>query len=444
MWIASRWGMRLFMPPQSAAGCSEAAVEALARRLQASDRSPDLPTVPMPGGWGTVWLQQRPLLGAAHLLAVRPALRAYVVLGLVGWRTADAGAADNVYARWFLRDSATWFDAYPTALGEFDLSELVAANKRWIWMLAALRLLAVDDAQRPLQGVQALYEAAVDRCRNSTLDIGTVPAPMPRVGAQHSDVPQQWDTLIQALRDAALRNRLLVRLLLHVLFARLNVAPPRTIGDARAFYAEILDWVDRVAQEPGGTCRGRCTVSSPGYPETARQLLFVMRGLQLFGGHAPLAMEGGSGLPRLFQPLDGGELPHLRGVLAMVDPELRPGLQSAWMLGELAASHHLDLFSAAARFQEGSRADAHEAFAYAARRMDTTRREYNQTHAMPLLQTRDRLAVRALLGELGRADHRTPRRVAELLRAAGSFGRFPSPVCHACRPAGAPSWEALA
>lgn len=433
MWVESdRWRIRLFLPETVPVPESEIAVEAIAQRLQHGEADPDHATVPMPGGWGSIFDSSQ--LSLRYLYGVSPPVRAYLVLGFVGWRNLAALSEDNVYARWFIRGSAGWLDDYPIVVDKMSLGTRLPANGRWLWMLAALRVLARDRSGADLGAAHVFYGAAVDRCRSSTFVVGGRAVRVPGHGPADQHVgADEWQAASAALLDPATRNRLLGRLVLHVLHARLHANPPLGNGLSRPFYQQLRRWFERVCSSSAAACPPACLSGGPGHAVTAEQIWPVLQGLKLLGGHAPLRIElgGDVALPDVFDAYAGEPLPPMACLLPLIAPEARPAFRSAYLLGELLVHLLIDLVQV--QTEPGAFMFSQPAYGTMARRMDTTRRQWNKINPdSPMPATEERTTVRELFGELGRSDQRTARRVTELLAALPPAALAGGQACAAC------------
>lgn len=434
--------MRLSLPDSVDASFCEAAAAAIAERLRHGAASADKPTVPMPGGWGSLYLDCRHRLCPTYLYGVPPAARAYVTLGLVGWVEPGRAAEDsdrridNVFGRWFVRHATAWVDRYPIVVQGRDLASAVPASLRWQLVMGAQRLLARKPGGEDLPDVGWFYENAFERCRQSTVTIGA--CPVADSGPRLADLLEEdarWVACELELMNPAARDPLLARLFLHVLHARLHVTPISGNAASRPFYKQLGEWLQGLAGSAGSdACPSTEPAAWSSHHRTAVQLWPALGRLKLFGGTEDLDVQPrGRHLPAIFRPYACAEPLPLDAVLQRLDPPARDAVAAAYLLGEMVANQLIDLLNVRTTASQRS-GFTWQAYNKMGRRMDTTRSHYNVARDDPLPAGEARLAVRQLFTELGREDERTPRRVEMLLRAAIAGAGSGITGCRACLP----------
>lgn len=306
-------------------------------------QQPDCPTVPMPGGHGTLHTDGRAELCISYLFGIPPELRAHVVLHLLGAPAPasgeENGTREGYHAHAFRVAAAVWIEQHPVSVDGIDAGSRVVAGDRWMLVLAALYDVAGLGSRSGEH-----YRAAVRRCsgaapiRSVALSSRSGFGEPGRQGAQRSTAAQ-WESAAQTLRrGGAEADRLLAGLVLRVVCSRLFVVLARRPKRTNAFFLQIGAWLRDALATPQ-------TVAGPnacfGMALTAIEpMLRALLQTRPFGETGEI--DCGEAYPAAFRPYRGGSGVRLARALRQIDHDLHPEVTRAWQLGALIADRVLD------------------------------------------------------------------------------------------------------
>lgn len=410
-----------------------AVIDRIVTTLSTPDR-PDLPTVPMSGGWGILHLEARSRLGQEYLLDISPPRRAYAMLRILDGHAIDRMGVDtgpqktveakgtkrlrdNFHVKEFRLAAAVWFEQFPIRLDESDATDIaldVAIDERWSLMLAALLSLAASATGAGHEpDPEALYQNAASRFlpkaksldREELAGVALSSALGRKVAARDPRaVDDQWINAGKALQNPGTSAAMLARLMLRVLCERLFITLDRDSMAQTHLLRQLLKWLQG---------------------STTFWLVDCLKHLVQFGGEQPL--DPGAGFPAMFRPYDGTAVAVLESIEHSV-PQIQAGyVTAAYLAAVLAVDRLLDPLRARRlqpRFAASGRPplaknDGFDRFAYnnLRNRMETTRillsRTGNLTEfaGMPARRQLFRLVT-----ELAQKDERTIRLAAEALQ----------------------------
>lgn len=306
---------------------------------------PDRPTVPMPGGHGTLHTEGRADLCVSYLFARSPALRAHVVLHLLGAPAhhppGGRGTREGYQAHAFRLAAAVWIEQHPIAVDGVDAGSQVVAGDRWMLLLAAL----YDLARLGLRSSEH-YRAAVERCSHAVpiqpvvLRSRAGYGENGRQGAQRSR-PEQWEHAGATLRAGATKaDRLLAGLVLRVICSRLHVVLAGRPKRTNTFFVQLGAWLRDALQSTESAFRPDaqdCTGPDLRELESTALALLEMRP---FGGSDDI--DCGDGYPAEFRPYRGGSGVRLAKILRRLDPDVHAAVTRSHKLGAVIADRALD------------------------------------------------------------------------------------------------------
>jgi hypothetical protein len=327
---------------------------AIARRLRAAPDSADKPTVPMPGGHGTYFLDSRHFLGNPYLLEYSAETRAYYVLRLIGDR--DGSSSDWIKKnQWIARNMkhglVHWLRHFGMISGPQSDWNYMATG--FVGALATL----VSDLSRP--GTH-LYRARVQDWAETATRRLTATKQIERVTkvSDQGRYGRRNSTTLTAIPDKVVPQETSTRLLLRYFLYRLHssLAVPyveqlnmRERGKPLPAYGCILALLRRIASREYDRAPPQCS------PMAAR-LLPEMTQIDAFGGWKRLSCDEsppGTEVPGYFQPYRGGTPITRQDVMSEVAgllPEMLTDMEAAHLLAVLMADMVIDPLHAWRRY----------------------------------------------------------------------------------------------
>lgn len=271
------------------------------------------PGIPMFGGHGVLNLESRHRLEGGYFEEIPPRVRAAALLLMLDpryrakYRTKKSSAQPAIskatkgrawIASQFRLASALHFDLARITICNCRLEDEVCAGERWAVVLAALLMVALEDASRDwVLGLLYNYEAVVGRLRagvsidtpvaasssSSGVTGGPAHGEQQRIAAGCAGLR----TLTEDLKNPFDRSPWLARVFLHVVCQRLRFKLGQNAVSTRRFFIQLCGWIES---------------------EQLWDLSDGLKKLTSFGGDRntdPEADFPDAAFPALFMPYDG-------------------------------------------------------------------------------------------------------------------------------------------